>query len=50
MNKYFTHLIKNWLVAAHALKDVFAHLTHGLVPCIKIRHHQPSKKGGNNNE
>lgn len=38
---YIQHLIKNWKVAFHALHDFFAHFIHGLIPCIKIRHHQP---------
>ena len=38
---YMQHLIKNWKVAFHALHDFFAHVIHGLIPAIKIRHHQP---------
>lgn len=38
---YTQHLIKNWKVAFHALHDFFAHFIHGLIPAIKIRHHQP---------
>lgn len=38
---YIEHLMLNWKVAAHALKDFWAHFIHGLVPCIKIKHHQP---------
>lgn len=33
-------------VAFHALHDFFAHFIHGLIPAIKIRHHQPYQKGG----
>ena len=43
---YTQHLIKNWKVAFHALHDFFAHFVHGLIPCIKIRHHQPYQEGG----
>ena len=43
---YTQHLIKNWQVAFHALHDFFAHFIHGLIPVIKIRHHQPYQKGG----
>lgn len=42
MKNYIGHLLVNWRVAAHAQHDVFAHLIHGLVPCIKIKHHQPA--------
>ena len=38
---YTQHLIENWKVAFHALHDFFAHFIHGLIPAIKIRHHQP---------
>lgn len=38
---YFEHLKANWRVAAHAQRDVVAHFVHGLLPCIKIKHHQP---------
>ena len=38
---YMQHLIKNWKVAFHALYDFFAHFVHGLIPYIKIKHHQP---------
>ena len=38
---YFKHLAKNWRVSAHATKDAFAHFIHGLLPFIKIKHHQP---------
>ena len=38
---YFKHLCMNWKVAFHALTDFFAHFIHGLIPCIKIKHHQP---------
>ena len=41
---YFEHLRKNWYVAFHALTDFFAHFIHGLLPFIKIRHHQPTKE------
>lgn len=41
LKKYAKHLMANWRVAAHAQKDVFAHFIHGLIPAIKIRHHQP---------
>ena len=43
---YTRHLIKNWQVAFHALHDFFAHFIHGLIPAIKIRHHQPYREGG----
>lgn len=42
---YTQHLIKNWQVAFHALHDFFAHFIHGLIPAIKIRHHQPYQEG-----
>lgn len=45
---YTQHLIKNWQVAFHALYDFFAHFIHGLIPCIKIRHHQPCQKENKN--
>ena len=38
---YFKHLWMNWRVAGHALTDFFAHFVHGLIPYIKIKHHQP---------
>lgn len=41
MKKYIKHLLANFGVAAHAQRDVFAHLIHGLIPRIKIKHHQP---------
>lgn len=41
MKKYIKHLIKNWRVSAHALKDSLAHFIHGLLPFVKIKHHQP---------
>ncbi len=37
---YFQHLLKNWSVAGHALKDFVCHFTHGLIPVIKIQHHE----------
>ncbi len=40
---YLKHLKANWQVALHALKDFSAHAIHGLIPCIKIKHHQPVK-------
>ncbi|WP_024834136.1 hypothetical protein [Ruminiclostridium josui] len=40
---YWKHLKANWIVAAHALRDCFAHAVHGLIPCVKIKHHQPVK-------
>jgi hypothetical protein len=43
---YTQHLIKNWKVAFHALHDFFAHFIHGLIPAIKIRHHQPERPTG----
>lgn len=46
MHNYFYHLYKNWCVAFHALWDFFAHFIHGLLPFIKIKHHQPVKNGG----
>ena len=42
---YTQHLIKNWKVAFHALHDFFAHFIHGLIPAIKIQHHQPYQEG-----
>lgn len=42
MKRYMRHLMKNWKVAAHALKDAVAHFTLGIVPIIKIKHHQPT--------
>ena len=49
---YFKHLCMNWKVAFHALTDFFAHFIHGLIPCIKIKHHQPVniKKEGSDKE
>lgn len=44
MRDYFYHLYKNWCVAFHALLDFFAHFIHGLLPFIKIKHHQPVLK------
>lgn len=41
MDNYFVHLCANWNVAFHALADFFAHFIHGLIPLIKIKHHQP---------
>lgn len=41
---YFSHLKMNWCVAFHALTDFFAHFIHGLIPAIKIKHHQPVKE------
>ena len=41
---YFEHIVKNWKVAGHALGDFFAHFIHGLLPFIKIKHHQPTKE------
>jgi len=38
---YFSHMKINWHVALHALGDFFAHFIHGLLPFIKIKHHQP---------
>ena len=38
---YVKHLCMNWIVAAHALTDFFAHFIHGIFPFIKIKHHQP---------
>lgn len=40
---YFEHLKLNWIVAGHALKDAFAHFVHGIIPEIKIKHHQPNE-------
>jgi hypothetical protein len=40
---YFRHLFKNLGVAIHALKDVFAHLIHGIFPFIYIQHHSGNK-------
>ena len=42
--RYFKHLFKNWKVSAHAMGDSFAHFIHGLLPFIKIKHHQPTKE------
>jgi len=39
---YLQHLKANLHVAAHAQEDAIAHLIHGLIPAIKIRHHQPT--------
>lgn len=41
---YIEHLAANWRVAAHALWDFWAHFIHGLIPFIKISHHQPVNK------
>lgn len=41
---YIEHLAANWRVAIHALWDFLAHFIHGLIPFIKIRHHQPVNK------
>lgn len=41
---YFKHLVKNWKVSAHALKDAFAHFVHGIFPFIHVKHHQPTKE------
>ena len=41
---YFQHLKLNWIVAGHALKDAFVHFVHGIIPGIKIKHHQPVKR------
>ena len=49
MKYYMEHLFANWHVALHALKDAFAHFVHGLIPAIKIQHHQPVK-GADNEE
>lgn len=40
---YKKHLIANLRIAAHAQKDAWAHLLHGLIPPLKIKHHQPPK-------
>ena len=42
---YFQHLFKNWCVAGHALRDFVCHFIHGLIPRIKIRHHELTGKG-----
>jgi len=44
MMNYFKHLYTNWIVAGHALKDFGCHFVHGLIPIIKIKHHQPVKE------
>jgi hypothetical protein len=44
MHDYLYHLCKNWCVAFHALTDFFAHFVHGLLPFVKIKHHQPVLK------
>lgn len=41
---YFQHLLKNWYVARRAFKDFVCHLVHGLVPLIKIKHHEPTRE------
>lgn len=43
MIKYFQHLIKNWQVAGHCIVDFIAHFIHGLMPAIKVKHHQPRR-------
>lgn len=50
MRDYFYHLYKNWRVAFHALTDFFAHFVHGLLPFIKVKHHQPVENGGLKND
>ncbi len=45
---YIQHLFLNWKVAAHAFKDIFTHFIHGILPFVKIKHHQPVKQGGFN--
>lgn len=42
VKNYYAHLLANVFVAAHALIDVFAHVIHGLIPAVKIKHHQPN--------
>lgn len=41
---YFTHLMANWRVSLHALRDVIAHFIHGILPFVKIKHHQPTEE------
>ncbi len=38
---YLHHLIVNLAVAGHALVDAVAHLVHGVLPFVKVKHHQP---------
>lgn len=40
---YFKHLKYNLLVFIHCMGDAFAHLIHGFIPVIRVKHHQPSK-------
>lgn len=39
---YMKHLKANWKVAFHSLNDFLEHFIHGLIPCIKWEHKQPS--------
>jgi hypothetical protein len=38
MYKYLQHLISNLKIAGHAFTDVLAHIIHGFIPIIKIKH------------
>ena len=40
--KYMKHLKANWKVAFHSFNDFLEHFIHGLLPCIKWEHKQPS--------
>lgn len=39
---YMKHLKANWKVAFHSFNDFLEHFIHGLLPCIKWEHKQPS--------
>ena len=41
MSNYLAHLKLNLIIARHAMRDCAAHCIHGLIPAIKIKHHQP---------
>lgn len=43
MRSYLNHLLNNWKISGHAFLDFLAHFIHGLVPSIKINHHQPKE-------
>lgn len=47
LKNYFKHLLRNWYVALHALRDFGAHIVHGMLPFIQIRHHQPVRRKNN---
>lgn len=44
MKNYVKHLCANWIVAGHALRDFVCHFVHGMIPRIKINHHQPVRR------